>query len=188
MSRKFFVGGNFKMNPTTREQKKNIVEILNKADVDPNTGDCAILSLFFYLTFVALTPRSEVVIAPPALYIIPLAEALRKDFKVAAQNAYIKTSGAFTGEIRSDSLSITPVYSDLTQKSLNRSPVQLADAQIPYVILGKFFAAHRKVICVPRLPEFRPETQVIPSAVLSSRRPPNLWRRRPGLRSMLDCR
>jgi len=82
------------MNPTTREQKKNIVEILNKADVDPNT---------------------EVVIAPPALYIIPLAEALRKDFKVAAQNTYIKTSGAFTGEI---------------------SPLQLADAQIPYVILG----------------------------------------------------
>ena len=35
------------------------------------------------------------------MYIIPLATSLRKDFKVAAQNAYIKISGAFTGEIRS---------------------------------------------------------------------------------------
>ena len=39
-------------------------------------------------------------IAPPALYIIPLKELLRGDFKIAAQNCYIKTSGAFTGEIR----------------------------------------------------------------------------------------
>lgn len=82
------------MNPVSREQKKDIVKILNDADVDPNT---------------------EVVVAPPALYILPLADTLRKDFKVAAQNAYIKASGAFTGET---------------------SPAQLADAQVPYVILG----------------------------------------------------
>jgi len=94
MPRQFFVGGNFKLNPATREQKKEIIKILNDADVDPNT---------------------EVVIAPPTLYVLPVAEILRKDFKVAAQNAYIKTSGAFTGEI---------------------SPTQLADAGIPYVILG----------------------------------------------------
>lgn len=125
------------MNPASREEKKAIVKILNDADVDPDVGDCAILSLFLR-RFVALTPRLEVVIAPPALYIIPLAEVLRKDFKVAAQNAYIKTSGAFTGETRSDSHSITSVYSDLTQKLLECSPAQLADAQVPYVILGGF--------------------------------------------------
>jgi triosephosphate isomerase len=44
MPRQFFVGGNFKMNPTSREQKENIVKILNDADVDPNTGDHAIRS------------------------------------------------------------------------------------------------------------------------------------------------
>ena len=42
----------------------------------------------------------EVVIAPPAIYLIPIKELLRGDFKVAAQNAYVKTSGAYTGEIR----------------------------------------------------------------------------------------
>ena len=89
------------MNPTSRDQKKDIVKILNDADVDPDTGDRTILPPFLY-SFVTLIPRLEVVIAPPALYILPLADILRKDFKVAAQNAYTQTSGAFTGEIRSD--------------------------------------------------------------------------------------
>jgi len=82
------------MNPATREAKRALVKILNDATLDPNT---------------------EVVIAPPALYLIPIIDLLRKDVKVAAQNCYSKTSGAFTGEI---------------------SPPQLVDAGIPYVILG----------------------------------------------------
>ncbi|KAI0674215.1 triose phosphate isomerase [Trametes maxima] len=78
MARKFFVGGNFKMNPISREQKKNLVKVLNDADIDPNV---------------------EVVIAPPSIYLIPLKDILRKDIQVAAQNSYFKPSGAFTGEI-----------------------------------------------------------------------------------------
>ena len=59
---------------------------------------------------------TEVVIAPPALYLIPVAERLtHPNVKVSAQNCYIQPSGAYTGET---------------------SPAQLADAQIPYVILG----------------------------------------------------
>lgn len=42
----------------------------------------------------------EVVIAPPAIYLIPVAESVRKEIKVAAQNCYVKPSGAFTGETR----------------------------------------------------------------------------------------
>jgi triosephosphate isomerase len=41
-----------------------------------------------------------VVVAPPAIYLIPLKESIRKDIKVAAQNSYFKESGAFTGETR----------------------------------------------------------------------------------------
>ncbi|KAI0765040.1 triose phosphate isomerase [Fomes fomentarius] len=93
MPRQFFVGGNFKLNPISRDQKKALVKVLNEADVDQNVG-CDIA---------------------PALYLIAVKESLRGDFKVAAQNSYLKTSGAFTGEI---------------------SPAQLADAGIPYVILG----------------------------------------------------
>lgn len=35
-----------------------------------------------------------------ALHIPYVQEKLRKDFKVAAQNAWVKGSGAYTGEIR----------------------------------------------------------------------------------------
>ncbi|TCD67437.1 triosephosphate isomerase [Steccherinum ochraceum] len=94
MPRQFFVGGNFKMNPATREAKIALAKTLNDATIDQSV---------------------EVVIAPPAIYLIPLQEALRKDVKVAAQNCYFKTNGAFTGEI---------------------SPAMLADSNIPYVILG----------------------------------------------------
>ncbi|KAI9573032.1 Triosephosphate isomerase [Boletus coccyginus] len=94
MARQFFVGGNFKMNPGSVEQKKNIVAILNNADLDPST---------------------EVVIAPPTLYLVPLKELVRKEIQLSAQNCYFKTSGAFTGET---------------------SPTQLVDAGIPYVIIG----------------------------------------------------
>ncbi|PFH48809.1 hypothetical protein AMATHDRAFT_76525 [Amanita thiersii Skay4041] len=94
MARKFFVGGNFKMNPMTREAKVSLVSGLNNADLDPAT---------------------EVVIAPPSLYLIPVLETVRKEVAVSAQNCYCKDSGAFTGEL---------------------SPKQLVDAGIPYVILG----------------------------------------------------
>ena len=43
---------------------------------------------------------AEVVVAPVALHIPFVQEKLRKDFKVAAQNAWVKGSGAYTGEIR----------------------------------------------------------------------------------------
>lgn len=38
MARQFFVGGNFKMNPTTLEAKKALVKVLNEATLDPATG------------------------------------------------------------------------------------------------------------------------------------------------------
>lgn len=77
MARKFFVGGNFKMNGTIQSIKE-IVENLNKAQLDPNT---------------------ETVIAPPALYLLLTRELVRKEIGVAAQNVFDRPNGAFTGEI-----------------------------------------------------------------------------------------
>lgn len=49
--------------------------------------------------------KTEVVIAPPSLY-IPAALALSKGaVQIAGQNAYEKASGAFTGEVRYISMS-----------------------------------------------------------------------------------
>ncbi|GAA5838002.1 hypothetical protein JCM11251_006820 [Rhodosporidiobolus azoricus] len=77
-SRKLFVGGNFKMNGDLASLTK-LVNQFNEAEVDVDSA--------------------EVVIAPPALYILPLKELARKGIKVAAQNAHQLPAGAYTGEI-----------------------------------------------------------------------------------------
>lgn len=67
--------------------------------------------------YYVVTCLAEVVISPPALHLLNAQEQLGSSSKisVAAQNAYHKASGAFTGEI-----------------SVN----MLKDASIPWVILG----------------------------------------------------
>jgi len=83
MARKFFVGGNFKMNGSLAGIKE-IVEGLNKAE---------------------LNPAVEVVVSPPSIYLSYTREILRKDIGVAAQNVFDKSNGAFTGEISVTQLS-----------------------------------------------------------------------------------
>lgn len=78
----------------TIESIKSIVDNLNKAKLDPNT---------------------EVVIAPPALYLLLVREHLNPKIEVAAQNVFDKPNGAFTGEI---------------------SVSQLKDSNITWTILG----------------------------------------------------
>ncbi|BGP19347.1 hypothetical protein JCM10213_006853 [Rhodosporidiobolus nylandii] len=77
-ARKLFVGGNFKMNGDLATLTK-LVNQFNEADVDVESA--------------------EVVIAPPALYILPLKQLARKGIQVAAQNAHQLPAGAYTGEI-----------------------------------------------------------------------------------------
>lgn len=48
--------------------------------------------------------KLEVVIAPPALYLLLAREHLRPGLEVAAQNVFDKPNGAFTGEISVDQL------------------------------------------------------------------------------------
>jgi len=82
MGRKFFVGGNFKMNGTITTIRE-IIDNLNNAKLDSNT---------------------EVVISPPSLYLLLAREHLKTDIEVAAQNVFDKPNGAFTGEISVDQL------------------------------------------------------------------------------------
>ncbi|KAL2133884.1 hypothetical protein VTI74DRAFT_1500 [Chaetomium olivicolor] len=89
MARKFFVGGNFKMNGT-KESIKSIVKGLNEAQLDPNV---------------------EVVIAPPSLYLQLARDSLTKSgVEVAAQNVYDKPNGAYTGEISVEQLKDSGVH------------------------------------------------------------------------------
>ncbi|KAK2804315.1 triosephosphate isomerase, partial [Onygenales sp. PD_10] len=82
MSRKFFVGGNFKMNGNTQSITQ-IINNLNSAKLDPNT---------------------EVVISPPAIYLVLARQLADGRIAVSAQNVFDKPSGAFTGELSVDQL------------------------------------------------------------------------------------
>ncbi|VIO93018.1 triosephosphate isomerase, putative [Brugia malayi] len=77
MSRKFLVGGNWKMNG-------------NKASVD---------NIIKFLNDGAVVPNVDVVVAPPAPYLSYVKEKVKNGIEVSAQNCYKVEKGAFTGEI-----------------------------------------------------------------------------------------
>jgi len=72
-------------------------------------------SLVEQLNNAKLDGTTEVVVAPPAIYLLHVQDKLQAPTQVSAQNCFTTASGAFTGEI---------------------SPNQLKDAQIHWVILG----------------------------------------------------
>lgn len=94
MSRKFFVGGNWKMN-NLRADNEKLIDLLNAANINYDT--------------------TEVLCAPPALYIDFVRQKLNKNIHVAGQNCYKVEKGAFTGDL---------------------SPAMLKDCGADYVILG----------------------------------------------------
>lgn len=98
MARKFFVGGNFKMNGTSKSIS-DIIANLNSANLDSNT---------------------EVVIAPPALYLLLARGLADKKLAVSAQNVYDKPNGAFTGEMSVDQLKDSKVTWTLVGHSERR--------------------------------------------------------------------
>lgn len=87
-----------------------------------------------------LTVPLEVVISPPALYLLLTRQNLRKDVEVAAQNVFHKPNGAFTGEI---------------------SVEQLKDSDIKWTILGH---SERRVVM-----EENDEVRPLPSQLRTDR-------------------
>lgn len=75
--RKFFVGGNWKMNGS-KEFIDSIIEFLKHGPLAENV---------------------EVVVAPPAVYISYTKERIPANIAIAGQNSYKEAKGAFTGEL-----------------------------------------------------------------------------------------
>ncbi|CEJ81941.1 Putative Triosephosphate isomerase [[Torrubiella] hemipterigena] len=105
MARKFFVGGNFKMNGTVASVKE-IVANLNAANLDPEV---------------------EVVVAPTALHLISAREGLRKEVEVASQNVYDKPNGAFTGELSVSQLADANIHWTILGHSERRTILRESD-------------------------------------------------------------
>ena len=70
---------------------------------------------------------SEVVIAPPTLYLLLVREHLRKGLQVAAQNVFDKPNGAFTGEISVEQLEESDIQWALVGHSERRVILQEDD-------------------------------------------------------------
>jgi len=79
-ARKFFVGGNWKMNGS-KKSIDDLVKLLNEKGINPN---------------------AEVVVAPPAIYLDYVRQKLDSHIGVAAQNCYKADKGAFTGDISAE--------------------------------------------------------------------------------------
>lgn len=52
-----------------------------------------------------LDPETEVVVAPPGLFLLLVREHLKDEIEVCSQNVFDKANGAFTGEISAEQLS-----------------------------------------------------------------------------------
>jgi len=76
--RKFFVGGNWKMNNLKKDSEK-LLALLNAASIN--------------------FANVEVCLAPPTAYLDYVRQTAKPEFHVAAQNCYKCEKGAFTGEI-----------------------------------------------------------------------------------------
>lgn len=76
--RKFFVGGNWKMN-NLKSDNEQLIELLNNAKINFDS--------------------TEVLVGAPAIYLNFVRQKLNEKFLVAAQNCYKVSKGAFTGEI-----------------------------------------------------------------------------------------
>lgn len=93
----------------TIESITDIVHKLNDAKVDSNT---------------------EIVISPPALYLLLTREHARKGIEVAAQNVFDKPNGAFTGEISVSQLKDSNITWTLLGHSERRVILQETDSFI----------------------------------------------------------
>ncbi|OJD15052.1 triosephosphate isomerase [Emergomyces pasteurianus Ep9510] len=126
MARKFFVGGNFKMNGTVQSIKQ-IISNLNSAKLDPNT---------------------EVVIAPPAIYLVLARELSNKEIAVSAQNVFDKPNGAFTGELSVDQLKDAKINWTLAGHSERRVILREDDDFIARKTKSAIEGGLRVILCI----------------------------------------
>ena len=73
---------------------------------------------------------AEVVIAPPALYLLLVRDSLKSEIEVAAQNVYDKPDGAFTGEISAHQLSDSNITWTILGHSERRTLLGESDAVV----------------------------------------------------------
>ncbi|KAK6136685.1 hypothetical protein DH2020_029513 [Rehmannia glutinosa] len=107
-SGKFFVGGNWKCNGT-KDSISKLVSDLNSATLESDVVSTSVLlipviQLLANISNVLPSTITDVVVAPPFVYIDQVKNSLTDRIEIAAQNCWTGKGGAFTGEISVEQL------------------------------------------------------------------------------------
>src|ERR1700709_1356286 len=106
-------------------------------------------------------PKSEVVIAPPALYLLLAREHLKPGLEVAAQNVFDKPNGAFTGEISVDQLKDSDITWTLIGHSERRVILQEDDNFIAAKTASALSGGIGVILCIGESLEQRERGETI---------------------------
>lgn len=87
----------------------------------------SITSIINNLNSAKLDPRTEVVIAPPALYLLLARQLANDNIAISAQNVFDKPNGAFTGELSVSQLQDAKVQWTLVGHSERRTILKETD-------------------------------------------------------------
>ncbi|KAL9607843.1 MAG: hypothetical protein Q9204_009285, partial [Flavoplaca sp. TL-2023a] len=165
MPRQFFVGGNFKMYMSQIHPQRPLTNRALMAN-SPNgwlrNGTIkSTQDIIKNLNDAKLDPKTEVVIAPPAIYLLTAREALRQGIEVAAQNVFDKPNGAFTGEISAEQLKDSGVTWTLTGHSERRVILAEGDEFIARKTKAALDGGLGVILCIGETLEQREDNKTI---------------------------
>ena len=135
MSKRAFIGGNWKCNPASREKIKSLCDMLHGAP--------------------AIPPNVDVVVAPTLLHLASVQSALasRSDVAVSAQNLWTQPkAGAWTGEITADILTDHDISWVILGHSERRKYANEGDAMVAEKVRVALSAGISTIVCCGELP------------------------------------
>jgi len=108
-----------------------------------------------------LDPNTEVVISPPALFLLLVREHLKPEIEVCSQNVFDKPNGAFTGEISAEQLADSKIGWALTGHSERRVVLKEDDVFIASKTKAALDGGLSAIFCCGETLEQREANQTI---------------------------
>jgi len=141
MTRRGFICGNWKMNETASGAEKLVHDILEKLDFEP---------------------ACEVAVAPPFTALERTARAIGTGpIRLAAQNVYFESKGAFTGEIAPDMLVDSCVSYVIVGHSERRTLFHETDASCRRKVDAVLNAGMSAILCIGETLEERERNETL---------------------------
>lgn len=138
--KKIFIVGNWKCNPVTLIEAKELFEAVGKG--------------------VGGLVNAEVVICPPFLYLLNL-KSLNFNLKLGGQDCFYEQSGAFTGEISPSMLKDAGCEYVILGHSERRKNQQETDEVISKKIISALSAGVKPIVCIDQISQIPKKKNII---------------------------